>query len=119
MSKYANPVLPQVFTQDGIRTFDRDLLTGLGNWSLVLEAILNRGIALEDNVDCVVVSYTSHATPDAESTVAHTLGKVPSYFIVASLDKGGVVYKGTTAFTSTNVYLKCSVASAAVKLILI
>ena len=118
MSRYALPSLPALFV-DGARDFDKGLLTGLSSWATLLGGILDRGITLADNVDCDIVSFTTNATPDAETTVAHALGKVPTYFIVADLDKGGVVYKGATAFTSTNVYLKCTVASAAVKLILL
>lgn len=121
MSRYADPVLPSLFAdnQEGMRQFDRDLITALGNWSLSLKGVLDRGIALADNVDATVVAFTTPAAPDAEVAVPHTLGKIPAYFIVASIDKGGVVYKSATAFTKTNVYVKCTAASAAVKLILL
>lgn len=82
-----------------------------------LEPILNRGITFSENVDIVFVQFTSSATPDAENTVAHTLGKVPTGFIVYSLDKAGVVYRSGTAFTATNIYLKVNVASVAVKIL--
>jgi hypothetical protein len=84
-----------------------------------MKGILDRGISLTDNIDAVIASFTSNATPDTEDTVAHTLGRIPSYFIVADINKGGVVYRGATTFTKTNVYLKTTVASAAVKVILL
>ena len=120
MSRYADPVFPAVFTasQNELRQFDRDLITALGNWSLSQKGILDRGISLDDNIDCDIVEFTSSATPDAENTVAHNLGKVPEHVIVTSLDKGAVIYKGTTAFTATNVYLKATLASTAVKIVL-
>lgn len=115
------PVLPGIFTQRQaeLRPFDRELVASIGNWALELKAILDRGISLEDNVDAAVASFTSNAVANTEDTIAHTLGRVPTYFIVGDIDKGGVVYKGTTAFTKTNVYLKTTVASAAVKVILL
>jgi len=61
------------------------------------------------------VVYTSNATPNTEDTVPHGLERVPSGFIVTSIDKAGVVYK-SSAFDATNLKLKCSVASAAVTL---
>ena len=57
--------------------------------------------------------FTTSATPDAENTIAHELGRVPVGYIVVSVDKAAVLYKGTTAWTSTNIYLKCNVASTA------
>jgi hypothetical protein len=118
MSKYLELSLPQLPIEGEPATFKRDLFTSLGGWASVLQAILDRGIVLEDNVDCRVVSFTSSATPDAENTVAHDLGKIPLYFVVGDIDKAAIVYKGTTAFTKTNVYVKVNVASTAVKLIL-
>lgn len=121
MSRFAEPVFPALFTQsqDELRQFDRDLVSALGNWALSLKGILDRGLSLEDNIDAAVASFTSSATPDTEDMVAHTLGRVPRYFIVADINKGGVVYRSATSFTKTNVYLKTSVASAAVKVILL
>jgi len=121
MTKYADPQFPAIFVENqvSLRPFDRDMVTVLGGWAQVLKAILDKGISLADNVDAAVVSYTSNATPNTEDTVAHTLGKIPTYFIVGDIDKGGVVYRSGTAFTKTNIYVKCSVASAAIKLILL
>ena len=120
MSRYADLILPGIFNDPAqFRQFDRDLLTALGGWSLQLKGILDRGISFNDNVDSVVVSFTSNGVANTEDTIAHTLGKVPTYFLVASLDKGAVIYKGTTAFTATNIYVKSTVASTAVKLILL
>lgn len=121
MTKHAAPNFPAIFVDNdpNLREFDKNMALALSLWAQNLDAILDRGISLSDNVDAVVVSYTANATPDTEDTVAHTLGKQPTYFIVADIDKGGVVYRSGTAFTSSNVYLKCTVADAAVKLILL
>lgn len=84
---------------------------------LNLDAILNRGITFGDNMDCRLVSFTSSATPDAENTVAHGLGKMPTGFLVYSLDKGAVVYNSGSAWTTTDAFLKVNTASVAVKVI--
>lgn len=117
---YKDPVLPAIFTgnQLDLRGFDRDLISALNDWSLIIKAILDRGIAFGDNVDCRIVSYTSNAVADTEDTVAHTLGKAPIGFVVIDIDKAGVVYRGSTSFSTTNVYLKCSAGSAALKILL-
>jgi hypothetical protein len=97
--------------------FKRELLTALGDVLKKLESILNRGITFSDNVDCKLVSFTSSGTPDAENTVAHGIGKVPTGYIVYSQDKAASLYKGSTAWTATNIYLKCNVATVIVKIV--
>lgn len=81
------------------------------------DAILNRGIRFEDNVDSVYVEFTSNAAPNTQDTVAHTLGKVPTGFLVVNKDKAGDVYAGGTTWTKNNLYLKTSVASVALKIL--
>lgn len=55
--------------------------------------------------------FTTSATPDAENTIAHTLGAVPIGHLVVKQDKAGSLYSGTTTWSSTNIYLKSNVAS--------
>lgn len=64
-----------------------------------------------------VVADTGAA--DTEFIVAHLLGVVPIGFLVINIDAGGVIYDSGTAWTATNIYLKCSAANAAVTLFLI
>lgn len=97
--------------------WELDVLKTLQDFFNRIVAILNRGITFTDNVDCVLITITTSATPDAENTVAHTLGKVPTGYIVYSQDKAASLYLGTTAWTSSNVYLKSNVASVTFKLI--
>ncbi len=96
---------------------EADIFNTLTDFHNRLVAILNRGIRFSDNVDCVLITTTTSATPDAENTVAHTLGKVPSGYIVYSQDKAGSLYLGGTAWTSSNIYLKSNIASVAFKII--
>lgn len=96
---------------------EADLFNTMQDFNNRLVAILNRGIKFSDNVDCVLITTTTSATPDAENTIAHTLGKLPVGYIVYSQDKSGSLYLGGTAWTSSNIYLKCNVASVAYKII--
>lgn len=97
--------------------FEDSLLRVLNSLNLNLEAILNRGLNFTENFDARILSYTSNASPDTEDTVAHSLGRAPSYFVVISKDKAGDFYKSGTAWTSSNIYLKCSVASVAASIL--
>lgn len=66
------------------------------------------------NVSGQFQQFTTSATPDAENTIGHTVGSIPIGCIVLWQDKAGSLYQGPTtgtAWTSTNVYLKCNVAS--------
>ena len=71
-----------------------------------------------ENILGQFVTYTSNATPNTQDTVPHNLGSVPVGYIVVSKDKAGDVYK-SAAFTSMNMYLKCSAASTTVTMFLI
>jgi hypothetical protein len=66
--------------------------------------------------------FTTSATPDAENTIAHTVGSIPIGVIIMHQDKAGSLYQGPTTgtnWTATNVYLKCDVASVTFNVFLI
>lgn len=117
MTKPQELLLPAIFTSSyqQLRQFDRDLVQIISNWALVNKAILDKGVSIDDNLDWVSISFTSSGTPDAENNVAHTLGKIPTGFFVYDIDKGAVVYRGTTSWTASNIYLKVNTATTAVK----
>lgn len=120
MSSFKNPNLPALYVNETtyqLRQYDKDLLFHLNELVRNLDAILNRGIRFQDNVDCRQVSFSSSATPNAENTVAHTLGKVPTGYFVYSKDKAAHLYDGGTTWTKTNIYIKSDVASVAFKMI--
>jgi hypothetical protein len=70
------------------------------------------------NIKC---SKATGATPGAANTefaVTHTLGKVPITFFHHT-DNGGVIYKSTTAWTKTQIFLKCTTATANYSMVII
>jgi len=118
MSIYKKGRIPKMFISNKgeFRKLDDDIIRYLNGLDENLDILLNRGLNFSDNFDAVEASYTSNAVADTQDTVAHTLGKTPSGVIVVDIDKGGVVYRGS-AHDSNNLYLKCTVASASVKLL--
>ena len=112
MGFISSKILPKSETQK-----EREFLQTIDTFITETRAILNGGISFVDNVNCKLITFTSSATPDAENTIAHTLGKIPSGYIVYNQNKAGSLYNGTTTFTTTNIYLKCSVASVTYKII--
>ena len=63
------------------------------------------------NIEGKFMQFTSSGTPDAENTIAHNIGSIPIGYLVMNQDKAGSLYSSATAWTSSNMYLKCSVAS--------
>lgn len=120
MTKLAESNFPTLFSAGGteMRPVDRDLMTVLDAMSSNLRAILDGGISFTDNVDCVLVTATTHATPGTEFSTAHTLGKVPTGYIVYGQNAAGSVYDGTTTNTGALLYLKSDVSSKTFKLII-
>jgi hypothetical protein len=84
-----------------------------------LGACLNGGLTFGDGVDpdnihgCwKTIADTGLANTDF--AVAHTGGAVPVGFILMVPPAAGFIYKGGAAWTSTQIFLKCSVANQAV-----
>ena len=48
---------------------------------------------------------------DTEFTVAHGLDRTPVEAFVVLINEGGVVYRGTTAWDGTNIYLRTNTAN--------
>ena len=99
--------------------FGRDLEKALDKFFSELRAILNNGIRPGDNLDAQTVSVTTHATPDTEIAVAHTLKRVPTGYIVLGRDKAGLIYTGATAFSASSIYLKSNVASVTATILIL
>lgn len=74
------------------------------------------------NISGQWVTYTSNGAANTEDTIAHTIGSIPLGYLVVSQNKAGTIYQqaGTgTAWTSSNIYVKCNVASVAFLLFLV
>lgn len=96
--------------------FAKDLLRLIGERDINLATLLNQGLSFASNFDATELSFTTNAIPDTQDTVAHGRKSAPAYFLVVDINKGGVLYR-SAAFNATNCYFKCTVASAAVKVI--
>lgn len=72
-----------------------------------------------DNIYGSWISYTTNAVANTEDTINHNLGKIPVGYLVMNRDKAAIVYKGGTAWTATQMFLKCSVATTAVVIFVI
>jgi hypothetical protein len=74
---------------------------------------------LSRNIDGVWATVADTGTANTTFSVTHVLGRVPIGFHVMRNNTAGVVYDSGTAWTSTTMSLKCSVAHAALTLFLV
>src|SRR5258708_24601490 len=99
----------------------------LGNIVLALQGRLRFGpnnstVNKGENILGQFITYTTNGTPNTEDTVAHSLGSIPVGYIIVSKSKAGDIYQQArtgTAWSTINIYLKCTVASVVVTLFLI
>jgi hypothetical protein len=62
------------------------------------------------------LNITTPATANTDFPVPVSLGYIPDFFQVTSINANAVIYKGVTPWTAEIIYLRCSVASAIVSL---
>ena len=89
----------------------------LAGWARSIVQLLKNGLRFEDNNDVALLTVTTSGTPGTEVSAAHGLKRIPKGFIVYDQDVAGSVYKGSTAHDVTNLYLRGSVASITVKIL--
>lgn len=61
------------------------------------------------NTDTVHVSVQAPGTANTEFAVTHNLGRIPVGYRVAGRNNVGNCYNSTTAWTTTQIFLKCDV----------
>lgn len=115
-SKYAGPDLD----------YERDIDKDLNNLFLFTQGRVRFGNGTSgndgENVSGQFLRITTNAVINTEDTFSHTIGAIPIGYIVLWQDKAGSIYQGPTtgtAWTNSNIYLKCSVASVSCLLFLL
>jgi hypothetical protein len=76
------------------------------------------GSAYSGNMNGQWVNVTTPSTANAQFAIAHNLNRIPSHYHYIT-DNGGVIYQlpnTGTAWTATNIYVKCSTASATLRI---
>lgn len=99
--------------------FDEGLVQELTKYFYELASLLNGGIKFNDNLACAIVEVADTGVANTAFTVAHALKRIPIGFIMINTDKATSLYASGTAWTSTAIYLKSSVASCSIKVVVI
>lgn len=75
-----------------------------------------------ENMSGQFLTITTNGTPNTESIFSHNIGAVPVGYLIVWQDKAGSLYQGPTtgtAWSSTAISLKCSVASVKFQLFIL
>lgn len=71
---------------------------------------VNGNLLFGDNIKTQILSIT-FPTANTEVVTVHSLGKVPNGYIKVGSEAAAVIYDGTTENTSSNIYLRSTVAT--------
>ena len=99
---------------DWERSLEQEFLSA---W-LELSSIINGGLKFTDNFNCKESAVSDTGTANTEFAVAHTLKRIPIGYLVIRNNKAGFVYDSSSAFTAENIYLKHSIANAAITILI-
>jgi hypothetical protein len=81
----------------------------------LLRGLRNR-LTFKENLQAVEISVADTGAANTQFTVRHALGKIPRLYLY-NIDRAGIVYDSArNTWTNQELYLKCSVANAAVVL---
>jgi hypothetical protein len=76
--------------------------------------VTNPGLGLvTDNIDGNFGTTSDSGVADTQFVVTHNLNRVPIGFHVVRQNKAGSFYDSGTAWTTTQIFLKCNVANVA------
>lgn len=105
--------MPRLINQ--LNVSNLETVEEVARWSSVIFdqifATANGRLQLSDNVEFITIA-ASFPAANTEYVFEHTLGRAPLYYLAVTNPTGGVVYAGSTAFTSTNIYLKNTVITS-------
>ena len=99
--------------------FEKELEKALNDYTYTLAETINGGLKISDNFSAYTVTQADTGGANVAFTVEHTLKRVPSGFLVVNIDKAGIIYDAGTAWTVDKIYLKCSVANCAAKIVIL
>lgn len=98
--------------------WEKEIERNLSDYTKDLKKVLNDGIRITDNLDCYIGTVTMPAVANTDLTVAHGLARIPNGYLILGVDRACNIYN-VTASTTTNIYLRCDVVSAVVKILIL
>jgi hypothetical protein len=97
--------------------------TNLRRWVEDLHKLTNRNISFgtqvdgqDQNIAGHMVDVANTGAANTQFAVTHNLGRIPLFYDVKYINGNGVVYDSGTAWTKTQAFFKCSLATAHIRL---
>lgn len=107
-------------TKESLKTFVTMLRSIYQNLTSLINGHIGFGDgSLSDNVDGTWINAVTPIAPNTDFTVNHNLNRLPVGYWIMQKDKAVDVYTGTVPATKTQLTLKASVASAAIRLFIV
>lgn len=72
-----------------------------------------------DNIAGAWYDGTTPVGANTDFTIDHKLGRIPQGWILINIDKAAILYKGITAWTKSQIFLRCNTASTHVRLFVV
>src|SRR5215469_2619310 len=100
--------------------------TNITRWSERLARVLNTNVSYgstmsnadkDRNIDCSKATGTTPGFANTDFTIQHSLGRIPNTIVGQDTNNGGLLYRGSVAWTKTSITLRCTTASAAYNVI--
>ena len=98
---------------------------GLRRWNEINAKVLAGNVSFGSsntdagkNIQCWHGSGTTPGTPNTNFTVTHNLGYIPATIVGQDTNNGGLLGRGSVAWTKTQATLRCTTVSAAYNVIL-
>lgn len=106
------PQVPKEFSAEFLQAFVTQLSTYFQSFADEINGQIAFGNGTDlENVRGKWITYVSNGVANTEDTVAHGLTVTPIGYLVVKQDKAGSVYSGSTAWDTTNLYLKSNTAT--------
>ena len=104
---------------------DPNVPTNLTRHSERLAKVLNGNVSygatmVNGQNDINLNIWKAHGTSPAantEFTITHSLGRIPITIVGQDTNNGGLLYRSTTPWSKTQIFLKCTTATAAYNVI--
>ena len=100
--------------------------TDITRWIERIARVLNTNVSFgstmsnadaDMNISCAKFQGTSPGSANTDFTLAHSLGRIPNTIVGQDTNNGGLVYRGSVAWSKTTVTFRCTTASAGYNII--
>jgi hypothetical protein len=90
--------------------------------ALVLNGNVNFGSTMSNsdsdtNMQCWKATGTTPGAANTDFTINHSLGRIPLTIVGQDTNNGGLLYRGSVAWTKSTITLRCTTATAAYNVI--